>query len=123
MEPKLREEMIAQYIRQLDEKEIEISQVRRELEEKHMSDEDIKIVVRAVDAELQRRLTTQQQHKNASSLIWIGLVLMATGVVITVLSSKKIIDIGNRDILSYGPFLGGLALFFIGRSKKLQRSN
>ena len=47
---------IDHYIQRLSDKNFEIYDVRRELEQQKVDEEEIKIIVRAVDAELQARL-------------------------------------------------------------------
>ena len=51
-----RKQLIDHYLQRLTEKGFEIYDVRRELEKKNVEEEEIKIIVRAVDDELQARL-------------------------------------------------------------------
>ena len=51
-----RKQRIDHYIQRLSDKNFEIYDVRRELEQQKVDEEEIKIIVRAVDAELQARL-------------------------------------------------------------------
>lgn len=122
MNPELKEEIINYYFQRFDEKDFEISQVRRDLEKRNVEPEEIKSIVRIVDNELQRYIAFKSRKSKGNELVWIGLVLMAIGIGITFLTYSGIIDMGNQFLLSYGPFLGGLSMFFIGRSQRYRRS-
>lgn len=122
MNPELKEEIINYYFQRFDEKDFEISQVRRDLEKRNVEPEEIKSIVRIVDNELQRYIAFKSRKSKGNELAWVGLVLMTIGIGITFLTYSGIIDMGNQFLLSYGPFLGGLSMFFIGRSQRYRRS-
>ncbi len=124
MNPELKEEIINYYIQRFDEKDFEISQVRRDLEKRNVEPEEIKNIVRIVDEEFQRYIKFKSEKAKGDGMVWIGVFLMIVGVGITLLTYSGMIDLGNRFMLiSYGPFLGGLSLIFIGQSKRLRRDN
>lgn len=122
MNTELKEEIINYYLQRLDEKDFEISQVRRDLEKRNVEPEEITSIVQIVDNELQRYIKYKSKKTKGNKMTWAGVFLMTAGVGITFLTYNGIIDLGNRFILSYGPFLGGLSLIFLGQSHKLNRS-
>src|SRR5688572_31547506 len=71
-----RKERIDHYLQRLSEKNFEIYDVRRELEQQNVDEEEIKIIVRAVDDELQARLLTSSHQDSSSMFIRIGIILM-----------------------------------------------
>lgn len=124
MNPELKEEIINYYFQRFEEKDFEISQVRRDLEKRNIEPEEIKNMVRIVEDEFQRYIKFKSEKAKGNGMVWMGVFLMIVGVGVTFLSYRGIIDLGNRfTLFSYGPFLGGLSLIFIGRSKRLRRDN
>lgn len=124
MNPELKEEIINDYFQRLEEKDFEISQVRSDLEKRNIEPEEIKNIVRIVEDEFQRYIKFKSEKAKGNGMVWIGVFLMIVGVGITFLTYRGLIDLGNRfTLFSYGPFLGGLSLIFIGLSKRLRREN
>lgn len=113
-----RAKIVDYYIQKIENKDFEIYQVREELTKNNFEEEEIKIIVRLVDNELQRRLRTKASDSNSNELIWIGATLTAIGAGVTIATYTGIIDMGNSFLITYGPFLGGLSILLGGFAKK-----
>jgi hypothetical protein len=119
-----RRQLIDHYIQRLSDKNFEIYEVRKELEKNNVDEEEIKIIVRAVDNELQNRLIAKRSEDHSADFIRIGAVLMFIGAVITITTYTGIVDTRNFFIIAYGPFFGGLSILLVGLVKrKRKRSN
>lgn len=116
-----RQQRIDHYIKRLSEKGFEIYDVRRDLESQNVEEEEIKVIVRAVDEELQKRLLAGATKDQAASFIRFGVILALIGALLLVLSATRIIYIGEYIFIGYGPFFIGLGMLFVGLLKK-QRS-
>jgi hypothetical protein len=116
-----RKQTIHYYIQRLSDKNFQIYDVRRELEHQKVPEEEIKIIVRAVDDELQNRLLNKNQSDSTTNFIRIGIILMVIGVVITVASLARVIDTGGKFVLAYGPFIGGLSIILVGLIKRKKK--
>jgi hypothetical protein len=101
-----------------DEKDFDISSVRKEMEQNNVPEDEIKIVVRLVDNELQRRITTKTTNTQSNELIWIGAAVTLVGAGITLGSYFGILDTGNSLIIAYGPFLSGIGILLAGLARK-----
>ncbi len=113
-----RAKIVDYYIQKIENKDFEIYQVREELTKNNFEEEEIKIIVRLVDNEVQRRLRVKSGDSRSNELILIGSILTAFGAGITLATYTGIIDMGNSFLITYGPFLGGLSILFGGFAKK-----
>lgn len=113
-----RAKIVDYYIQKIENKEFEIYQVREELTKNNFEEEEIRIIVRLVDNELQRRLHTKSNDSSSNELIWIGTILTIVGAGITIATYTGIIDMGNSFLITYGPFLGGLSILMGGIARK-----
>jgi hypothetical protein len=112
-----RVKIVNYFIDKIEDKNFEIHQVRQELEKNNLDEEEIRIIVRLVDNELQRRLLLNTENKRSNDLIWIGLILTAIGMGITIGTYTGIINMGDHFLITYGPFLGGLSILFGGLAR------
>ncbi|HEX5168089.1 MAG TPA: hypothetical protein VFW11_02875 [Cyclobacteriaceae bacterium] len=106
------------YLQKLENKDFEIYQVREELVKNNIDEDEIKIIVKLVDNELQQRLRANAVGESSNELVWIGSILTAVGAGVTIATYTGAIDMGNSFLLTYGPFLGGLSILFGGIAKK-----
>lgn len=113
-----RAKIVDYYLQKLDDPNFEITQVRADLERNNFDEEQIRIIVRLVDNELQRRVLTSARSSRAVEWVWVGAILTALGAGITIATYVGIIDMGDSFMLVYGPFLGGLAILFAGLARK-----
>ena len=75
-----RKQRIDHYLQRLSDKNFEIYDVRRELEQQNVDEEEIKIIVRAVDDELQARLLKSANPDYAAVFIRMGIILILIGI-------------------------------------------
>jgi hypothetical protein len=117
-----RKQYIDHYIQRLSDKKFEIYDVRRELEQQNVAEDEIKIIIRAVDEELQNRLLTI--HGDQSSMfIRIGIILMVIGAGIAIGAHSGILGLKSLSFFTYGPFFVGLSMLLVGLFKRRGRTS
>lgn len=79
-----------------------------------MDDEEIGLIVRVVDNEIQRRLNLNEENKKAAILIWFGGAICGLGLLVTIGTYTGLINTGRSFIIAFGPILGGLSLLLFG---------
>lgn len=121
-----RKQRIEYYLQKLSDKHFQIYDVRVELEQQNVPEEEIKAIVRAVDEELQKQLLAKNQRDSAGDIIRIGIIFMIIGVLIAITTWTGIISLGGMLFLTYGLFIGGLSMVLVGwmkrKKKKAERS-
>jgi hypothetical protein len=110
--------LIAYYIEKSYEPDFRIDQIRKELEVENIEDEEIRTIVRIVDNSIQSRALTGYVNKSSNDLIYFGAFFTILGAAITIGTYTGIINMGNRFLIAYGPFLGGLSILITGILKK-----
>lgn len=100
------------------EKGFEIDQIRKELEERDIPEEEIRAIVRLVDNQMQNNLQIKSDNSKSNELFWAGLFLTIIGAAITIGTYTGIIYMGDSFLIVYGPFLGGISLMFGGLARK-----
>jgi hypothetical protein len=113
-----RKQLIDHYLQRLNDKGFEIYDVRRELEEKNVEEEEIKIIVRAVDDELQARLLKSATADYTGVFIRMGIILILIGVVLGLIMVFGVVEPGDFFIFVYAAFFGGLSVLVIGLFKR-----
>ncbi len=116
---------IDHYIQRLSDKNFEIYDVRRELEQQKVDEEEIKIIVRAVDAEMQDRLLRTTSPDYTAVFIRLGIILILIGLTFDLAIVVGIINAGVFFMFAYGSFFGGISMLLIGmfKRKKGNRDN
>jgi len=110
----MREKLVDYYIERSLEDNFEIDQIRKELELKNIDNEEIKVIVRLVDNEVQKRALNRSSNQKFNEMMYIGIVLMVVGVGLTLGTYTGIINMGNSFLIAYGPFFAGASLFITG---------
>ncbi len=113
-----RARIIDHYLKKINDEGFDVYQIRKELEKNEVDEEEIKIIVRLVDNELQRELTRKMDSNRTKPAILIGLILTTIGAGITIATYTGIIDMGNSFLIVYGPFFGGLSILVGGLAKR-----
>jgi hypothetical protein len=113
-----RAKVIDHYLKKINDEGFDVYQIRKELEKNEVDDEEIKIIVKLVDNELQRNLKRKRESNSVKPAILMGLILMVIGAGITIATYTGIIDMGNSFLIVYGPFFGGLSILFGGLAKR-----
>ena len=109
---------IDHYIQRLSDKNFEIYDVRRELEQQKVDEEEIKVIVRAVDAELQARLLRTTNPDYTTVFIRMGIILILIGLAFGLATAVGIINGGVFFIFTYGSFFGGISVLLFGIFKR-----
>ena len=63
-----RAQIVDYYIQKIDNKEFDIYQLKKELKEKNIEDQEIKVIAKLIDNEIQRRLLLKFNKKKLSAL-------------------------------------------------------
>ena len=113
-----RAKLIDYYIEQSQNPDFQIDQIRKELEPKNIPDEEIRIIVRLVDNEMQKKALTKSSNSKGNEIVIAGAVLTFVGAGITIGTYTGLIDMGNSFLIVYGPFFGGLSLLFTGLAQR-----
>lgn len=114
--------MVDFFLQKIDDKTFEISGVRKELERNKIDEEEIRIIVKLVDEELQRRLLASSSHKRSQEIVYAGAALTLVGVLITLGTYTGVIEMGHSFLVVYGPFLGGLSMMVVGLARGRDKS-
>jgi hypothetical protein len=113
---------IDHYIQRLSDKNFEIYDVRRELEQQKVDEEEIKIIVRAVDAELQARLLRTTIPDSTTLFIRMGIILILIGLALGLAIVVGIVNAGVFFMFAYGSFFCGISMLLVGMFKR-KKSN
>ena len=113
-----RQERIDHYIKRLSDKNFVIYDVRRELEQQNVEENEIKQIVSAVDTELQARLLKTSSRDYSGTFIRIGIVLISVGVTVWLATFIGVLNLGDFFIFVDGSFFGGLSVLLVGLFKK-----
>jgi hypothetical protein len=113
-----RAKIVDHYLGRVNDKDFSIFDVRRELEKNNVDEQEIKVIVRLVDNELQRRIVSKSALVKSREIMWFGGVITTVGLILTLGTYTGIIEMGNHFLLAYGPILGGLSILFYGMSRK-----
>lgn len=110
--------IIEYYLNKLKTPGFEFHHIRQELQTNKVDEEEIRVIVRIIDNELQRQTLTKTVNNYSKELIWVGTIVTLLGAFITIGTYTGIINSGNSYIIAYGPFLGGLSVLFAGLAKR-----
>ncbi|MDX8341598.1 hypothetical protein SLH46_20535 [Draconibacterium sp. IB214405] len=98
------------------------SAIRNELNNRGLEESVVKNILRDIDRQILLEDQIKVQRTGTNEMIWIGLVLIVIGIVITIGSLVGIFNIGNSIIVNYGPVVAGVGIFLTGirRRKRLE---
>ncbi|PWJ33505.1 hypothetical protein [Sediminitomix flava] len=111
-------QLVDYYIDKSQHPDFQLNEVRKDLQVKNIPEEDIKVIVRLVDNEVQKRALTQSSSKKGNEIMIAGGVLTFIGAGITIGTYTGIINMGNSFLIVYGPFFTGISMLFTGLAKK-----
>jgi hypothetical protein len=113
-----RAKMVDYYLNRIQAGELEIIQVRQELESHNVPEEEIRIIVRLVDNGVQRQLKVNQNNSAQASLLWAGTVLTGAALLVMAGTYTGIIPMGRYFLLPYGAVLSGVSMVITGLAKR-----
>lgn len=112
-----RAQLIDTYFEKIQNKEIDFSQMRPALQDMGVEDNEIGIIVKQVDKQLQQAAINKASHSTGRNLFYGGLAFAAIGLIITIGTFFNLIDSGSVYIIAYGPVISGSAIAAAGYSK------
>jgi len=77
------EKIIGHFLNQIDDKDFDLSHVRKVLEKENYPESEIREVIKELDNVLQLRAFEKSNRSNADNLIIVGVVLTVFGLVVT----------------------------------------
>jgi len=110
--------MVDYYLEKSKNPEFQIDQIRKELEENNVPEEEIRVIVRLVDNDIQKRALVGESNSKSSEIMIAGIILTIVGSGITLGTYTGLIDMGNSFLIVYGPFFAGLSMYFAGLAQR-----
>ena len=98
------------------------SQIREELSESGMAEEDISILIRQVDEHVLRETIKPGGQDRAQQWYRIGLIMAVIGLILTIAYNSGIILQTLPPLLMYSPFIVGILVMFYGRFLRKKQS-
>lgn len=105
-----RAKIIDYYLQKVNDKDFDLYNVRKELEKNNIEDDEIRIIVRLLDNEIQRRLLQGSHLDKSKEMIGIGAVLTLVGLAITIGTFTGILNMGDSFLIVYGPVVAGISI-------------
>lgn len=109
-----RSKIVNFYLEKVSEKGFEISDVRKDLERNNFEEEEIRMIVRLVDEEMQAQLLTAANTNRATTLIYAGVVTILIGLVFVIGPSLRV----QSRVIDYSILVMGTGLLFTGLAKR-----
>ena len=103
------------YLHKMKTDSFEFSDMRSDMENIGIPEEDISTVIRLIDSQIQRDLEKKSSNQKANAILWMGVVIAALGTVITLVTY---FGTGSSYVVMYGAIGGGVAMVFMGLAKK-----
>lgn len=97
-------DIIEPYLKKLDEKNFDLSHVRKALEEEHYPEEEIKAIIKILDNELQQRAFEKLNNATRFNLMGLGLTLTGIGILVTFGTFLALFPVETRLYLLMDPF-------------------
>ncbi|PZX49150.1 hypothetical protein [Algoriphagus chordae] len=116
-----RAKIIDYYLQKISDKDFDLYDVRKELEKNDIEEEEIRIIIRLLDNQIQRQLVQTSYRDKSKEMIGIGAVLTFVGALITIGTYTGILNTGDSFLIVYGPVVAGISILVGGLSlrKKL----
>jgi hypothetical protein len=117
-------ELVSYYVHKVQTGEITFDRVRQELVQRGVDEHDIKVIVRLVDDQLQSQILSRSNGGSFNSLILIGIVVAAIGLIFTIASLAGLFSSGSSYVvvIAYGPIFAGLAMIFVGWRRRTRKN-
>ena len=111
-------ELVQFFVDKVQRGEITFDKVRPELMSRGMGEDEIKIVVRRVDEELQNQLLSGQ--KSSPQLIVVGIIISAVGVILTIAVHSGFFSSIRSYVALFGyiPIVAGIAMIFVSLKRR-----
>ena len=96
----------------------DFSEIRTELKSKGLDPKGIRILFDSIERKLITDKLEKQANQRNMALHYGGLVFMALGGLVSLLSFFGIIGIQGIYVIAYGPFFGGASMMTVARSQR-----
>jgi hypothetical protein len=117
------QERVDYFVDQVAGGQLAFDQVRGQLESEGLPEQEIKMIVRQVDDEVQGRLLGQSKKSGFNQMIFVGLFLALIGLILTIGSLVGFLSKGiDMAIFAYGPLFAGLVILFAGIRRKKRKN-
>ncbi len=93
------------------------SDTRKRLQEANVEADEIDIVVKQVNKQVQRYTEMKAIHSLGKNQYYGGLLVALGGVLLSGGTYLGLIDLGNYFLIAYGPIIGGVILALYGKSQ------
>lgn len=84
--------------------------IRRELEAEGISEEDIRLIIRNIDDAIIREELSSTKQVKLDLTYWVGVILIVSGLLLTVGTYTGVIRLGGYVIIAFGPVMVGLSM-------------
>lgn len=102
-----RAKTVDHFVEEVQAGRLELSGIRPKLEQENVPDEEIRIVFRLVDRQVQKGVLQVAENDRNRNMLYGGLILCGAGLVVTVGTYLGIFDMRGYYLVAYGPILGG----------------
>ncbi|MFT5601388.1 MAG: hypothetical protein ACI9N1_001632 [Flavobacteriales bacterium] len=100
---------------------MEYSQIRKELKEQGLEEFSIKSIIKEIDYRIIKDVKSKAARSKSIELLVFGIVVLTLGLIITIGTYTRWIDMGNNVWISIGLLIGGFTTISIGY-KRLKSS-
>lgn len=109
------------YLQKVNDKDFDLYDARKEMEKNNIEEDEIKVIIRLLDNQIQRRLVQSSHRDKSKEIIGIGAVLTFVGASITIGTYTGIFNTGDSFLIVFGPVVVGISILVGGLSlrKKL----
>lgn len=105
---------IAHFVDEIRAGRMELSDIRRRLEQDGIPDQVIREIFIAVDDQLMRHMLKDAANSRNRNMMYGGLALCGSGLLITLGTFFGMMDMKGYYIVAYGPVLSGAGMAFVG---------
>jgi hypothetical protein len=106
--------VIAHFVAEIRAGRLELSDVRRRLEQDGMPDAKIREIFIAVDDLVMKHMLKDVSNSRNRTMIYGGLALCGFGLLLTLGTFFGAVDMKGYYIVAYGPVLSGAGMAFMG---------
>jgi hypothetical protein len=118
------EEFIDYFTKKVESGEMTFDQIRPALMRDGLQENDIKLIVRAVDDNLLNKLASSDLPLGKRFIV-LGIVLIIIGLIVTIASYSGLFRLGSSSIviIAYGPIIIGIAMIFVVVRRRLKQDS
>ena len=111
-----RAKKIDQYQSRIISGELDLTTLRKKLQEDEVEEEEIAVIVKYMSHQLIRIEEKNATRIKGKNLIQGGALMSISSLLLTIATYLGWFDMGDYYLIAYGPFFGGLLMVFKGRN-------